>query len=146
MLLQANLRSTISISFLKMNTMRVTANSYSKQSGEDMTYSLYIDDERIPATNRDWVIVRSVQAAKSYIAAYGFPTYISFDHDLGDNVPTGFDFTKWLVEQDMDHGTMPIDFDFNVHSANPVGAANIRGYINHYLAVKSRYAESANDK
>ena len=52
-------------------------------------------------------------------------------------LPTGFDFAKWLVEMDMDNiYKFPENFSFHVHSANPVGKANIEGYLNNYL--KSR--------
>lgn len=99
-------------------------------------YSMYIDDERFPKYEFD-VIVRSFDQATSYMLIYGVPTYISFDHDLGENTPTGFDIAKWLVEMDQDNVcTMPETFSFNVHSANPVGAENIRCLLNNYLQVK----------
>lgn len=98
-----------------------------------MTYRMYIDDERDPKTDHEWVVVRSVAAAQDMITRFGFPNYISFDHDLGDGVPTGFDLAKWLVHEDLERSVMPDDFDFNVHSANPVGRDNIVGYLNNYL-------------
>lgn len=61
------------------------------------------------------------------------------DHDLGTDregnlLPTGYDFAKWLIEMDMDGIiTIPPDFAFTVHSANPVGAKNIQGYLMNYL-------------
>lgn len=112
-----------------------------------MTYRMYIDDLRNPP-DRSWVVVRSVEAAQAYISEYGFPYLISFDHDLGMkgkllpsglwvgeevDLPSGYDFAKWLVEQDMDKPWMAaVDFKYIVHSANPVGAANIYGYLNNY--------------
>jgi hypothetical protein len=65
------------------------------------------------------------------------PLSISFDHDLGDNVPTGKDLANWLVEQDM-QGIIkfPTNFEFHVHSANPVGRQNIEGLLNCYFNFK----------
>ena len=99
-----------------------------------MVTDLYIDDERIPKSE-GWDIVRSYDEAICYMRKNGCPTYISFDHDLGHAVPTGKDIAKWMVERDLnDKGKfIPPDFEFNVHSANPVGAANIAGLLNNYL-------------
>lgn len=53
---------------------------------------------------------------------YGIPDFISFDHDFGVDennnlLPTGYDFAKWLVEQDMNLDyTFPHNFSFYVHS------------------------------
>lgn len=115
-----------------------------------MSYKLYIDDLRNPP-DRSWVVVRSVAAAQEYIEAYGFPSFISFDHDLGmkgkilpsglwvgeeEEQPTGYDFAKWLCEKDMDEPWMSrLKFSYQVHSANPVGAANITGYLDNYFEV-----------
>jgi hypothetical protein len=105
-----------------------------------MSRPLYLDDLRSPTTERDWVICRSVEEAKRFCGQYGCPTYISFDHDLGDNVPTGMDFAKWLTECDLDNGGtfIPVDFTYNIHSANPVGEKNIRGLLDNYLGVRVR--------
>ena len=101
----------------------------------EVTWAIYIDDERTPKTGSyEWAVVRSVEDAKALIVERGCPTYISFDHDLGEDCATGFDFAKWLVESDLDGKiTIPRDFLFNVHSANPAGAANIRGLMVGYL-------------
>ena len=46
--------------------------------------------------------------------------------------------TVRMVDYDMDNnGTIiPDDFHFNIHSANPVGGANIRSYLENYLRVR----------
>ena len=97
---------------------------------------LYIDDIRIPKS-KDFYIVRSSKEAIAYIKKNGCPSYISFDHDLGEN-DTAMIIIKWLVQTDLDkHGKfIPKDFEFNVHSANPVGSANIKGYLNSYFKQK----------
>jgi len=93
---------------------------------------LYIDDIRVPKTP-DWFIVRSSADAIDFFRDMGCPEYISFDHDLGGD-DTSMIIVKWMVENDLDNpGFIPQGFEFNVHSANPVGAANITGYLNAYL-------------
>ena len=101
-------------------------------------WSLYIDDERNPKTTPatgEWVVCRAVHDAISEIEQRDcLPVYISFDHDLGDNAPTGFEFAKWLVEQDLaGKYQFSADFRFDVHSANPVGKKNIKGYLAGYF-------------
>lgn len=102
-----------------------------------MVMDLYIDDERNPKSE-GWDIVRSYDEAIHYMRKNGCPKYISFDHDLGYNTPTGKDIAKWMVERDLnDKGKfIPQDFEFNVHSANPVGAKNIAGLLKNYLEVR----------
>jgi hypothetical protein len=101
-----------------------------------MTHKLYLDDIRNPK-NSDFSIVRSFEDAVNHVIQHGFPNYVSFDHDLGEgDSRTGYDFAKWLVEYDLNHNAMPKDFDYNVHSANPVGAENIRHLLDCYLRNK----------
>ncbi len=97
-------------------------------------WKMFIDDERFPV-DEEFIIVRSMKEAKEKINELGCPTFISFDHDLGDQVPTGADLAKWLVEKDLDqnHEFLPKEFDFYVHSANPVGKKNIEGLLSQYL-------------
>jgi len=100
-----------------------------------MSYYMYLDDIRNPTTDRNWNVVRSHCEAVDMILEFGMPAYISFDHDLGAaDALTGYDLAKWIVKQDMD-GAFKIapSFKFNVHSANPVGAANITLYLNSYM-------------
>ncbi len=118
-----------------------------------MSYNLFIDDERnledvtwmdwhIQAMYRDesWIIARDIQQVKDLISEKGFPQFISFDHDLGDNQPTGFDITKYLVELDMDKlADMSQHFSFCVHSKNPVGKKNIESYLFNYMKMKGLY-------
>lgn len=93
---------------------------------------LYLDDEREPSTDKPWDIVRTYDDAVNYVKKHGIPDYISFDHDLGEE-KTGYDFAKWLVEQDLDgKRVFPSDFEYNVHSANPVGAKNIDNHLGAY--------------
>jgi hypothetical protein len=113
---------------------------------------IYLDDIRTPA-DETWTVVRSYEEFVALILNVGLDNVerISFDHDLGDTAmreyyenvrpnytidyskieeKTGYDCVKWLVNHGMDTGeVIPKVY---VHSANPIGAANILGYINNY--------------
>jgi hypothetical protein len=115
---------------------------------------LYLDDVRIP-TAKDWVVVQSHKELVSKIRLFGLENFevISLDHDLGDqamieyytnvrnnyelkydnivNEETGMDSAKFLVAESMNKN-IPLP-QIYVHSANPIGSANIMGYINNYL-------------
>jgi len=97
----------------------------------------------------DVVWVKNFDEFVNHIKFEGIPDMISFDHDLGEDVAkervlggmskrqarikkretkSGYDCTKWLVDYCLDN-EIPIPH-FVVHSANPVGAENIRGLLN----------------
>lgn len=93
---------------------------------------LFIDDERIPATD-DWCIVRSSEDAIKWISKNGIPSYISFDHDLGGE-DNSMIIVNWIVEQVLDEKLFfPESFDFYVHSQNPVGKENIENLLTNLL-------------
>jgi hypothetical protein len=93
-----------------------------------MTYKLFIDDERFPATT-EWVIVRSSEEAKDAVRNYGIPRFISFDHDLGGD-DTSMAFIHWLIKIVLDsNGHMKFPAEYYIHSQNPVGAANIKSLM-----------------
>ena len=100
--------------------------------------NMYLDDIRNPKTSNNWFVVRSFKDAIFYMNKNGCPSYISFDHDLGKNEKTGFDLTKWIIEKDlnMNGKFIPQNFNFNVHSANPIGKINIEGLLNQYIKQK----------
>lgn len=99
---------------------------------------LFLDDERNPRVEKFDVVLRCANEFKEYIEDLESPiSYISFDHDLGLGM-TGYGAVKWLVYYDMYNNVLAEDFTFNVHSANPVGAENIRSYLNNYLDIKRR--------
>jgi hypothetical protein len=97
-----------------------------------MSYNLYIDDLRVcPYDN--FVVVRSSASAILHMKMNGCPHKISFDHDLGGD-DTSMIVVKWMVEQDMKTSNFfRKDFNFSVHSANPIGAANLNAYLKSYL-------------
>lgn len=114
---------------------------------------LYLDDIRTP-NNDEWLVVRSYDELVSHIRLNGLDKYevISLDHDLGDTAQkeyfnnvspnyqldynnilekTGLDCAKWLVAESM-NSKIPLP-QIYTHSANPIGSANIMGYVNNYL-------------
>lgn len=123
---------------MKMANENITGFNESKLS---CVKKLYLDDLR-PLPDNSYILVRSYDDAVNYVKQNGIPNFISFDHDLGidknDNLlSSGYDFAKWLVEMDMDNKyVFPSDFDFIVHSANPVGKVNIERYLNSYIKYK----------
>lgn len=98
-----------------------------------MTYKLFIDDERFPVTD-DWIVVRSSQEGINHIMASGMPVEISFDHDLGGD-DTSMKFIWFMIDQLIDGKlTLPEEFCYSIHSQNPIGAANIKGLMDGFLA------------
>lgn len=115
---------------------------------------LYLDDVRTPLGN-DWIIARNYEEFISTIKFHGLENFdvISLDHDLGEqsmveyytNVKnnykldynnivdekTGYDCCKFLVSESMSKN-IPLP-QIYVHSANPIGSANMMGYINNYF-------------
>lgn len=113
-----------------------------------MNWILFLDDIRFPvdaklAFSKDELVIiaRSMDDAVWYIRRHGIPYQIHFDHDLsdvhyiiGDGEKTGYTFAKWLCDYIMDNDLcLPAGFKFFVHSQNPVGAENIRCYMNNFL-------------
>lgn len=108
-------------------------------------YKLYLDDIRFPrmtyptTSNDDWVIARNYDNFVHLLTTRGLPFIVSFDHDLADEhyfpetdpanytEKTGMDCAKFMVEYCMNNGkALP---KWRVHSANPIGAENIRSYL-----------------
>ena len=100
-----------------------------------MKYKIYLDDERTP-NDKTCIVVRNYDQFIQKISELGFDNIdvISFDHDLGDTKieeKTGYDAAKWLVNEYCDY-TIHTPQIYS-HSANPIGAANIIGYVNSFL-------------
>lgn len=120
--------------------------------GNIMSWNLFLDDERDPKdvfwapkkirdkyAKEQWTIARSKVEVAEAIAKHGsLPTFISFDHDLGEFTANGYEVMRWLVSIDMGEkecafGKIPENFAFYVHSQNPIGARNIESYLSQYL-------------
>lgn len=92
---------------------------------------LFIDDIRYPIDN-SWTIARSSKEAIDLIASE-FPLKISFDHDLGGD-DTAMQVVNYIINGVLDGVfQIPEDFEYTVHSANPVGAINIANKLNSFL-------------
>lgn len=108
-----------------------------------MKWKLWLDDQLpCPARFSDgpWIICRNYYDAIFHIKQLGPPCEISFDHDLGLDNETGKDFADYLIKQDLNYRVgdgssfhFIEEFVYSVHSANPVGAQNIREVMNQYL-------------
>ncbi len=103
--------------------------------------ALFLDDERNPE-DVTWValpdvvleIVRDFDAFTAHIETNGIPDFISFDNDLGFQIPEGRDCAKWLVERVLDgDAQFPDGFQFEVHSKNPPAAKFIKDYLTAFL-------------
>lgn len=109
-------------------------------------YSLFIDDERLASLEDDeeMVVVRNYDEAIEVMKNLGCPNFVSFDHDLGDTNANGHEIAKWMVEQDLNEEGqfIPADFEYVVHSQNPIGKSNIEGVLDNYLAVKKKESEN----
>lgn len=116
-------------------------------------YKIYLDDKRTP-TEKEWIVCRDYNEFVNKVEELGLENIdtMSLDHDLGDTAvaeyfnnvsknyvlnydniteKTGYDCAKWLVNKSMETGIkLPLIY---THSANPIGSANIMGYINSYL-------------
>lgn len=114
---------------------------------------VYLDDVRTPTSN-DWVVARNYDEFVDVVTKNGLDNIevISLDHDLGDSAmleyynnvkknytleysniqeKTGYDVCKYLVNKSIETG-IPLP-QIYVHSANPIGSANMMGYINNYF-------------
>jgi len=99
-----------------------------------MTWKLFLDDERYPV-DPEFYIARNFDDAVWLVMNKGFPIEMSLDHDLGSpGNRTGMDFVKWLVayfiQEDVD---FPDGFSYTIHSQNPVGAKNMRSYMEGFM-------------
>ena len=114
---------------------------------------LYLDDVRTPKAD-NWEVVRNYDEFVAHIKMNGISAYevISLDHDLGEGamveyytnvksnyeldynrIPekTGMDCARFLVAESM-NTKIPLPTIY-VHSANPIGSANMMGYVNNYF-------------
>jgi hypothetical protein len=100
-------------------------------------YTLFLDDERFPFPNTECVVIaRNFDQAVKVINDLGIPTKISFDHDLGNDSQSGKEFLDWLIYWHLEyaHNLATIQ-EVIVHSANPIGARNIKGLWDNFADV-----------
>lgn len=96
---------------------------------------IFLDDIRDPVDD-SWTIVRSYKDFVHLVSTTPhIITEISFDHDLGMTDDTtvaqsGMDAAKFFVEYSMDNPKIGSMLEkVIVHSSNPAGAENIKGYF-----------------
>lgn len=101
-----------------------------------------------------WIVVRSFEDFRATVIEMGLPDRISFDHDLGSDLldrrevglkrknqksrfihPSGMHCAHWLVDYCMGNGIL-LTSKIKVHSANPVGAKNIRMLLENFKKMK----------
>lgn len=93
---------------------------------------IFLDDERDPTYLGDgnpdrWEVFRTAEDLLKVIPSYlrEGPVSFSLDHDLGEDILTGYDFLNMLVELHLDDALSLQNVSVQVHSANPVGKVNI---------------------
>jgi hypothetical protein len=96
-----------------------------------MSWKLFLDDLRYPTVGSDWIIARSTDEAKKLVELWGPPAFISFDHDLGGD-DTSMVFLRWLSNEYYD-----AEIDYCIHSANPIGSANLVSVMESWKKSKS---------
>ncbi|MFZ4575722.1 MAG: cyclic-phosphate processing receiver domain-containing protein [Phycisphaerales bacterium] len=90
------------------------------------SWCLYLDDLRSPpADGRDYLVARTPDEAMGLIRARGLPAFMSLDHDLGPDLDT-MQFLQSLYREFPHPPSFP---EYHVHSANPVGRANIISFL-----------------
>lgn len=103
-----------------------------------MVWKLFLDDIRMPI-EPGYVIARSSIEGIELCKSKTLPKFISFDHDLGvdDDAMIFLKELFLLWEQEgSDESKIP---NYQVHSANPVGAKNIISYMDSW---KKAYNQS----
>ena len=89
---------------------------------------VFLDDERVPGgvpglpEPGAWVVVRGAAECIALLGAGGVEA-VSLDHDLGADVPTGYDVACWIEAARVEG--WPVPASIYVHTANPVGRARI---------------------
>lgn len=87
---------------------------------------VFLDDIRNPPDD-SWTVVRTARDCFSLLENEQVEV-ISLDHDLGENVQTGYDVANWIERKVFLHPSYKCP-DILIHSANPVGRQNIQRVI-----------------
>ena len=142
---------------------------FRQENNKNMKKLLWLDDYRNPNENDwlnfspipkpfETFWVKSYDEFVNWIENNGLPDGISFDHDLADEhyhydmykgseeynkhysefkEKTGFSCAKWLIDYcSINNKKLP---KFNVHSANPIGAENIRSLLNNFIKFQLKF-------
>lgn len=117
---------------------------------EPLTYKLFIDDDagkpnianfRNPPNEDNWQIAHSSQEAIVIVQNCGLPSFIDFDHDLGEiqtssgvEMDTSMKFLYWLSNSEYFDQDIP---EYKIHSANPEGTKNIIAFMESWKKYKT---------
>jgi hypothetical protein len=86
--------------------------------------NLWLDDLRQPPAHWKWA--KDIEKAKQYFTSPQHEVMImSLDHDLGDDVPTGYDLVSWMADNDK----WPTEAIY-LHTSNPAGRKRMENVIN----------------
>ena len=91
------------------------------------TLFIFLDDIRDPPSD-EWIVVRDAVTAYHHIVdawVAGRTIVISLDHDLGEDIPTGYDLLNWIEKDIATDDYLRPNISFRIHSANPVGRDNM---------------------
>lgn len=105
---------------------------------------IFLDDER--TTPEGWTRAYSVEDAQLFILTTRLPQCnytieaLSLDHDLGENVPSGYDLLNWLEELVYNDPSFPVP-EITIHSANPTGRANMMRALESIKRIKQAQAQ-----
>lgn len=78
---------------------------------------LYLDDVR--TTPKGWDRAHTAQECVDLLSTQEYE-YVSLDHDLGEDKPTGHDVLVWLEEAVAGNKTFKVPTVF-IHTSNPAG-------------------------
>src|SRR6056300_262203 len=120
----------------------------------DNIWNNWIARQGVNPTDHDITWVKNYDDFTDWIVNNGLPDVVCFDHDLGQDIAieryttggmsktqakklkkletmSGFDATKWMVNYCMDNDLrLP---NWYIQSANPVGAENIKSYLQSFV-------------
>ena len=106
---------------------------------DNKEYGLYVDDERpLPSKydKKNWDTAKNYDEAISLLSKNKYDI-VSLDHDIASwnkdgREMTGYDIALFLAQRKHDGKYVPPEIF--PHTANPVGAKNIKGVVDRYLS------------
>lgn len=108
-----------------------------KKMGWKLWLDDQIDDPSCPARHppEGFTGAKTVYEASVLISNLGMPDFMDLDHDLGDDQPNGMGLCRWITSYDLGAPVVTRPIRFRIHSANPVGKANMESILNSFNKV-----------